>query len=56
MIRYSNTPDKSSNVITDSPTSPVSTTRDVLGLNGSGNDEEETSHNLLDPLTNEEED
>jgi hypothetical protein len=36
MIRYSNTPDKDANVITNSPTSIVKTTRDFAGLNDEG--------------------
>jgi len=36
MIRYSNTPDKNSKVITDSPTAPIKTTRDFAGLNDEG--------------------
>jgi hypothetical protein len=36
MIRYSNTPDKNSKVITDSPTSPIKTTKDFAGLNDEG--------------------
>lgn len=56
MIRYSNTPDKTSKFITDSPTSPIKTTRDVHGINGGGNDASETRESLLDPWTNEEDD
>jgi len=36
MIRYSTQPSKNSNVITDSPTSPIKTTRDSRGLNDEG--------------------
>lgn len=55
MIRYSTTPDKSAKAITDSPTAPIKTTKDTLGLNGSGNDASEKTENLLDPWTNEDE-
>lgn len=44
MIRYSNTPDKTANVITDSPTSPIKTTRDVAGLN----DEQKPNESVKD--------
>jgi len=47
MIRYSNTPKKNKNVLTDSPTSPVVTTRDVRGLQGD-NDASENKSALQD--------
>jgi len=36
MIRYSTQPSKGSNALTDSPTSPIVTTKDVRGLNDNG--------------------
>jgi len=47
MIRYSNTPDKNSRVITDSPTSPIKTTKDVRGLLDI-NDQSQSKANVLD--------
>jgi len=36
MIRYSTQPSQDSNALTDSPTSPIMTTRDNQGLNDGG--------------------
>jgi hypothetical protein len=47
MIRYSTQPDKNSKVLTDSPTSPILTTKDVNSLNGI-NDQSESTSNLQD--------
>ena len=44
MIRYSNKPDQNAKVITDSPTSPIKTTKDTAGLN----DEEQPSQKVRD--------
>lgn len=46
MIRYSTQPDKGANALTDSPTSPKVTTKDVRGLLGSNEDEK--TQTLLD--------
>jgi len=47
MIRYSNNPTKSPKTLTDSPTSPIITTKDVKGLNGI-NDQSESKEDLQD--------
>ena len=47
MISYSTQPDKSSRVLTDSPTSPILTTKDVKSLNNI-NDQSESTANLQD--------
>jgi hypothetical protein len=39
MIRYSTQPTKGEHVLNDSPTSPIKTTKDVMGLEGVGEDE-----------------
>ena len=44
MIRYSNKPNQNAKVITDSPTSPVKTTKDIVGLN----DEDKPSQQVRD--------
>jgi hypothetical protein len=46
MIRYSTQPSKDANALTDSPTSPKTTTKDVRGLMGDNDDEK--SQTLLD--------
>jgi len=47
MIRYSTKPDANPRVLTDSPTSPIITTRDVKGLNDI-NDQQQNKPNLQD--------
>jgi len=46
MIRYSTQPDKGANALTDSPTSPKVTTKDVRGLMSDNDDQK--SGSLLD--------
>jgi hypothetical protein len=47
MIRYSNTPDKNAKTITNSPTSPIITTKDKQGLLDI-NDQSQDKPNILD--------
>jgi hypothetical protein len=47
MIRYSNNPTKSPKTLTDSPTSPIITTKDVKGLNDI-KDQSESKEDLQD--------
>jgi len=54
MIRYSTQPSKDAKAITDSPTSPVVTTKDVRGLEGTKEDEKSRSLLDLDALDNNE--
>lgn len=43
MIRYSTQPSKGTQALTDSPTSPIITTKDVRGLNDNDNKEDKNS-------------
>jgi hypothetical protein len=47
MIRYSTQPSKNAKALTDSPTSPIVTTKDIKSLNGT-NDQQESKSNLQD--------
>jgi len=47
MIKYSTQPSNDAKVLTDSPTSPIVTTKDVKGLNDI-NDQQQDTKNLQD--------